>query len=141
MKFATEAYSPPLDVGVLLSLGMVNVMVKVVPMLHVNPEQVPAIVIKIGYRRMEVYLKRLKSCATVDYYISQPVGGILILVVCSNLYPPGITHWNVRFSLSTDYLSECRAYFKRAYPWFNMWCRLSLLRLLSANILLDYQPG
>ena len=35
------------------------------------------------------------------------VGGILILVVCSNLYPPGITNGNVRFSLSTDYLSEC----------------------------------
>ena len=70
MKFATEAHSPPLDVGVLLSLGMVNVMVKVVPMLHVNPEQVLAIVIKIGYRRMEGYLKRLKSYATVDYYIS-----------------------------------------------------------------------
>ena len=31
------------------------------------------------------------------------VGGILILVVCSSLYPPGITHGNVRFSLSTDY--------------------------------------
>lgn len=44
------------------------------------------------------------------------VGGILILVVCSNLYPPGITHGNVRFSLSTDYLSECRAYIKRTYP-------------------------
>ena len=74
MKFATEAYSPLLDVGVLLFLGMVNVMVKVVPMLYVNPEQVLAIVIKIGYRRMEDYLKRLKSHATpVDYYISQPV--------------------------------------------------------------------
>ena len=52
------------------------------------------------------------------------VGGILILVVCSNLYPPGITFWNVRFSLSADYLSECRTYIKRTYSWFNMWCRL-----------------